>query len=159
MIPIDIRPPQTPDELIAGAQMMSSTEPWITLQRDYAQAYQSLTHPDKEIYMAVLNDQLVGLIVLNMHGVLVGYIQSICVAAKWRSQGIGTALLIHAEQRILRDSPNIFLLVSSFNQAAYRLYERCGYQQIGEIPDFIVRGSSEIIMRKTIAPLAEYTQP
>jgi ribosomal protein S18 acetylase RimI-like enzyme len=159
MIPIDIRPPQTPDELSAGAQMMSSSEPWITLQRDYAQAYQSLMHPDKEVLIATHVGEPIGLIVINMHGVMIGYIQSVLVASAWRGRGVGTALLAHAEQRILRDSPNVFLLVSSFNHAAYRLYKRRGYQRIGEIPDFIVRGYSEIIMRKTIAPLAEYTQP
>lgn len=54
-----------------------------------------------------------------------------------------------AEQRIFRDSPNVFICVSSFNDAARRLYERLGYQKVGELRDLIVPGASEHLMRKT----------
>jgi len=45
--------------------------------------------------------------------------------------------------------------VSSFNPDAKRLYERRGYEVVGEMENFIVSGHSEIFLRKTIAPLAE----
>jgi ribosomal protein S18 acetylase RimI-like enzyme len=61
-----------------------------------------------------------------------------------------------AEQRIFRQSPNVFLCVSSFNKHAQKLYERLGYQHVGELPDFVVRGYSEILMRKTRGPLLEF---
>ena len=37
------------------------------------------------------------------------------------------------------------------------LYERLGYEVIGELRDYIVRGHSEWLLRKSIAPLADWT--
>ena len=50
----------------------------------------------------------------------------------------------------------MFICVSSFNPGARRLYERLGYQVVGELPDYMVRGHSEILLRKTTGPLAEH---
>jgi ribosomal protein S18 acetylase RimI-like enzyme len=61
-----------------------------------------------------------------------------------------------AERRILQVSPNVFMCVSSFNHGARRLYQRLGYQVIGELPDYLVRGHSEILLRKTTGPLAGF---
>jgi len=66
---------------------------------------------------------------------------------------LGRQLIAFAEERIFRESPNVFLCVSSFNSDARRLYERLGYELIGELRDYLVRGSSELLMRKTIGPL------
>ena len=46
---------------------------------------------------------------------------------------------------------DLFLLVSSFNRRAQDLYRRHGYAQVGEIPDYIVDGHSELIFRKRLA--------
>jgi ribosomal protein S18 acetylase RimI-like enzyme len=47
---------------------------------------------------------------------------------------------------------HMFLCVSSFNGRARRFYERRGYSQVGEFPDYIVEGASEILMHKRLAP-------
>lgn len=69
---------------------------------------------------------------------------------------MGTALLSWAERRIHRESPNVFLCVSSFNVAAQRLYERLGYETVGRFADFIVQGHDELLLRKTRGPWAEF---
>jgi ribosomal protein S18 acetylase RimI-like enzyme len=63
-----------------------------------------------------------------------------------------------AEKRILFEVPNVFLMVSSFNNGARRLYDRRGYKVVGELKDFIVSGYSEIIMRRTIGPTADFVK-
>ena len=73
-----------------------------------------------------------------------------------RGRGLGSKLVEFAEQRIRRESPNVFLCVSSFNHGARRLYARLGYQTIGELTDYIVPGHSEILLRKTLGPLTGY---
>ena len=75
---------------------------------------------------------------------------------RWRGRGLGSALIAFAERRILRDKPNVFICVSSFNARARRLYERMGYEVVGELKDFVVRGHSEFLLRKTTGPLAEH---
>ena len=48
------------------------------------------------------------------------------------------------------------MCVSSFNLGARRLYERLGYKVVGELSDYIVRGHSELLLRKTTGPLAGF---
>jgi predicted GNAT family acetyltransferase len=134
--------------------MMSTSEPWITLRRDYDASVATLIAPGKEVYVATVEGTIVGFAILNMQGAFIGYIQTICVAPQWRNEGIGRRLLDHVEGRILREVPNVFMCVSSFNPDARRLYERMGYEPVGELKDYIVAGHSEILLRKTIAPLA-----
>jgi ribosomal protein S18 acetylase RimI-like enzyme len=136
--------------------MMAGSEPWITLQRDYDASLQTLTSPGKEVYVAADDRQILGFIILNMQGGFTGYIQSIGVAPQWRSRGIGRRLVAYSEERIFREAPNVFICVSSFNPGAQRFYRSLGYETIGELKDFVVRGHSEILLRKTIAPWREF---
>ncbi len=138
------------------ARMMADSEPWMTLRRDYDASLKMLTDPSREVYLAIVNSQMVGFIVLMMEGAFVGYIQSVCIAPEWRDQGIGSQLMSFAERRIFSEIPNVFICVSSFNKGALQLYERLGYKVIGELKDYIVSGHSEILLRKTIAPLTQF---
>jgi [ribosomal protein S18]-alanine N-acetyltransferase len=97
---------------------------------------------------------LSGFLILCLTGAFVGYIQTICIDPGCRGQGLGTRLLAFAEERILSQFPNVFMCVSSFNHDARRLYERLGYRVVGELSDYIVAGHSEILLRKTLGPLA-----
>jgi ribosomal protein S18 acetylase RimI-like enzyme len=143
-------------EAEACARMMAASEPWITLRRDAGAALVILTDPGRESYVAFLEGELVGFIILVMHGAFVGYVQSVCVAPERRSLGLGRRLMAFAEERIFRETPNVFLNVASFNPEAQRLYERLGYEVVGELRDYIVPGHSEILMRKSTGPLAEF---
>jgi len=136
--------------------MMSSTEPWLTIGRTFDECYALLRDPLREVFVAREDDALRGFIVLVMKGAFVGYIQAICVAPDARGSGVGTQLVAFAEERILRESPNVFLCVSSFNPRARALYERLGYRAVGELTDYLISGHSELLMRKTIAPIREW---
>ena len=154
--PIEIRPLHDSAEAEVCAQMMAGSEPWLTLRRDYATLLKILTDPTREVYVALLDCKIAGFIMLNMRGAFVGYIQSICVAPQWRGQGIGSCLIAFAEQRIFRETTNVFICVSSFNPDARRLYERLGYELVGVLKDYLVSGYDEILLRKTIAPILEF---
>lgn len=144
----------------ACAQIMSTTEPWITLGRDYARCLAVVQLPTHEAWVALdPDDRVAGFVLLVMQGAFVGYIRSIAVREDVRSHGVGRALLAFAERRIHRESPNVFLCVSSFNGRARALYERYGFAVVGELRDFVVRGHSEWLMRKTIGPITDYVPP
>jgi len=145
-------------EIDACARMMANSEPWITLRRDYEASVQTLSVPSKEVYLALSDDEIVGFIILNMQGAFIGFIQTVCVSPEWRGGGIGSKLLDFVEGRILSETPNVFMCVSSFNRDAQRLYRRHGYEVVGELKDYIVSGHSEILLRKTISPLSEFTK-
>jgi ribosomal protein S18 acetylase RimI-like enzyme len=136
---------------------MSASEPWITFQRDEATSRKLLSDAEKERFVLLVRGERAGFLILSLKGALAGYIQTICVAPASRGRGLGTRLMAFAEERILRQTPNVFLCVSSFNDGARRLYERLGYVRVGELPDFLVVGHSETLMRKTIGPLQGFT--
>jgi ribosomal protein S18 acetylase RimI-like enzyme len=138
---------------------MATSDPWLTLRRTYEDAVKLLRDPAKEVYVAQAGNELRGFTVLDLRGPLGGYIQTVAVAPAWRNQGTGARLVAFAEQRIFRESPNVFLCVSSFNTRAQKLYARLGYEVVGELRNFVISGHSEILMRKTLGPRAEFQAP
>ncbi len=135
---------------------MATSEPWVTIGRTYQDSRKLIDDPSREVYVAYDGDQFLGFIVLLMHGAFVGYIQIVAVTPEARGTGVGTELIRFAEQRIFTSYPNVFLCVSSFNPRARALYERLGYELIGELRDFLISGHSEFLLRKTIAPIREF---
>jgi len=138
------------------AKMMSLSEPWLTLKRDFNQCLDAVHGDDKEVYITKDSSTIAGFVVLQMSGTFRVYIRSICVNPDCRNKGIGSSLLKFSEDRIFQISPNVFMCVSSFNTEAAKLYSRLGYEKIGELQDFITLGHSEILLRKTIGPINEF---
>ena len=151
--PVSIRPLETRAEAEACAAMMAATEPWITLRRGYDACLRVVLDESRERYVARRGGTLAGLLVLNLKGAFVGYIQTVCAAPEFRGTGVGTALVAFAEERIFREHRNVFICVSDFNPGARRLYERLGYRPVGELFDYLVAGHSELLLRKTRGPL------
>ena len=149
---IEIRP-MGPDDAARCARLMSTSEPWTSLGRTYERSLALVSDPSKEVHVAFEGDRFLGFIVLILRGAFVGYIQIIAVTPEARSMGVGTKLIEFAERRVFAEFPNVFLCVSSFNPRARALYERLGYQLVGELKDYLVPGASELLMRKTIGPL------
>jgi ribosomal-protein-alanine N-acetyltransferase len=144
-------------EAQACARLMASSEPWLTLGRTYEASLAIVQDPTREIYVARDAGELAGFLILCLTGAFVGYIQTVLVHPNWRGQGLGSRLVEFAEQRILSEFPNVFMCVSSFNRDARRLYERLGYTAVGELTDYIVKGHSEILLRKTLGPLTGFS--
>lgn len=138
------------------ARLMAESEPWLTLGRSYEASLAVVRDPSREVYVARDEAGLAGFLILCMVGAFVGYIQTICIHPNRRGQGLGSKLVDFAEQRILKESPNVFMCVSSFNRDARRLYQRLGYQVVGELTDYIVQGHSEILLRKSVGPLSGF---
>ncbi len=88
----EIRPLAGPDEARRCAKMMCSTEPWITIGRNFDESLAVLQDPTREVYVAAKDGDVQGFIILNMQGAFVGYIQTVCVDARLRGSGVGTRL-------------------------------------------------------------------
>ena len=137
------------------AHMMADSEPWITLRRDFDASFKMLTHPEKEVFLAIADGEIAGFVMLNAHGSF-PHLQSVCVAPQWRNKGIGTQLIDYAEKRLLSETPNVFVCVSSFHRRPLGLFERHGYEVIGELKNWIASGYSQILLRKSIGPLTGF---
>lgn len=140
----------------ACARLMSDSEPWRTLGRDYETSLALLSDPTREAYWIEHAGAWAGFLLLYLHGPFRGYIQTICLDPACRGRGVGTLALGWAEARIFRESPNVFLCVSDFNHGALRLYQRLGYELVGALSDFLASGSAELLLRKTRGPWATF---
>ena len=147
-----------PRDALECAQLMAGTEPWITLGISAEFARAIVTDPARQLFLVRDGQGVAGFIVLDMRGMLTGYIGVLCVRSDRRGEGLGSSLIAWAEDRMFKDSPNVFICVSSFNAGARRLYERLGFQVVGTLRDFVVRGHDELLLRKTRGTWSEFRQ-
>lgn len=143
-------------DLRAAARRMAASDPWLKLGLDARRCFKSLAAPYRETYSASSGGVHAGHVTINMNGLLRGYIQVLFVAEGRRGRGVGEGLMRFAEKKIFRDSPNVFLCVSSFNKGAIRFYRGLGYRKAGLLENFLAKGHDEILMRKTRGPLLSY---
>src|SRR5712675_773512 len=150
---IEVRAFDSPDDAEWSARVMARSEPWVTLDTGYERSLKLLSNASHERYLAARAGVPAGFLMISMQGAFVGYVQLLGVAEQCRGQGVGKALIEFAEQRIFRETPNVFICVSDFNQDAQRFYAKMGYKRVGELQNFIVAGRAEILLRKTIGPI------
>jgi len=131
------------------SETMAGNDPWLTYGFSAEACAQILRWPGSTLFVARIGDP-VGFALLHPKGFLgCPYIAVIAVAAGLRNRGIGTQLLEFAEKQF-PGSRHVYLCVSSFNSMARQFYERHGYTQVGELPDFITDGYSELLMQKRL---------
>jgi len=139
------------------SRMMVASDPWISLGMDQALCLLAFEGDFREVYILKLNHEICGFLILQIKGSFKGYIQTLCIHEMHRGKNLGTFLLEFAEQQILTYSPNMFICVSSFNEAAIRLYKKFGFQFVGVLDSFLKDGFSEYLFRKTVGPILGYT--
>lgn len=146
---VEILPAQ-PGDAEWCARLMAGSEPWLTLGRGYEDCLARCQHPEYDLLVARSGGRRCGFVLLHPRG-LAGspYIAAIAVDPEWRGRGVGTQL-IGAAEAFYPAARHLFLLVSSFNRDAQRLYLRLGFRQVGEIPDYVIPGASELIFHKRL---------
>ena len=141
--------PATDTEREWCAQLMATSEPWTTLGRTLDQCRARLSQPEYLLWVAHEGGEPAGFLLAHPCGAMGSpYIASIAVAAPHRGQGTGRQLVAHAESFFAATARHIFLCVSSFNARARQLYERLGYEIIGELRDYVIDDASETLMHK-----------
>jgi len=135
-----------------AAALMSSSEPWRTLRRNYEQSLTAMREASHHLLVAHGGDGApVGFLLVHLDGVAGSpYIRSIAVAEAHRGTGIGAGMLEFAHALFRRRARHVFLCVSSFNPRARALYERMGYEMVGEFEGYVVPEASEVLMRKRL---------
>jgi ribosomal protein S18 acetylase RimI-like enzyme len=149
---LDVRIGEATDaERLWCAGLMASSEPWITLNRGLDACQAACVDPAYLVLVARLEGAPRGFIRLHPRGVAGSpYIASVAVNEAERSSGVGAALLAFAEARFAGTARYMFLCVSSFNGRARAFYDRHGYRVMGELPDYVIDGASELLMGKRL---------
>ena len=153
---VSITQTTTPDDFAACARMMAATDPWITLAMGYAQCLKAFEGSFKEVFVLKKEKEIIGFVILQTQGTFKGYIQTICIHAAHRGLEYGSQILQFCQERILQYSPNIFICVSTFNHGAIQLYTKFGFEPVGELKDFVKKGFTELLMRKTVGAVVDY---
>jgi len=135
------------------ANLMAGSDPWITLGITGEMMLRTLKDPLHETFMVLIDDQIAGTFVLQEKGAFTGYIKSIAVKKEWQGHKLGELMMAFIEERFFSLGTNVFLCVSSFNKKAKKFYHKLGYQEVGVLTDYVVKGYDEILMRKTKGPV------
>jgi len=96
-----------------------------------------------------------GIAVVRQKFLIGDYLELFGVADWARGKGLGGRLLAYAEAAVFARTKNLFVCVSDFNDQARHFYKKQGYQEIGPMPNFLIPGSAEILLRKTSGPVRE----
>jgi ribosomal-protein-alanine N-acetyltransferase len=145
-----------PSDFAICAGIMADTDPWITLGINYENCLKAFDGLYREVFIMKNGAEMVGFVIIQPFGTFNGYIQTIAIGKNYRGKGYGTQLLQFCIDRILQYSPNVFICVSSFNSGAISLYNKLGFELVGELKDFIKQGFTELLLRKTVGPVAGY---
>src|SRR2546430_2016248 len=124
------------NDLKECAEMQSTSQPWSTLKITYERSLDGLNARYADVYVAKNKNELLGFIILRTQGAFVPYIQTVCIKEKYRGHGLGSKLIRDIEKIYFEKYPNIFMCVSSFNENAKKLYQKLGYEIIGELKDY-----------------------
>jgi GNAT superfamily N-acetyltransferase len=155
----DLFPLVTVEEAKQCAMLMASTQPWITLNRNYEQCIKLFLDRSFNTYILKENDNIIALSVVQTNCFPQPYIRALVVDEAFPGKGIGTMMITKMEEKYTHINGNMFIAVSSFNNRARALYESLGYVKMCEFNDYIVEGHSEILLQKNIAVISKEPPP
>ncbi len=141
-------------DFVAVVRLLTELEPWKRLRytdSDWEKLF-AMPLQDREAFVLEADGMLAGIGVLRQRFLFGDYLELLAVAASAQGHGYGRTLLVYAEGITFQRAKNLFVCVSDFNHQGRRFYERNGYQVVGPIPDLLIPGSGEILLRKTTGP-------
>lgn len=118
----------------------------VMLQAQWQQAVEQ----KQCLFVALMRTRIVGLIWFDAQGAFGrgAYLRLLVVDTMVHGQGVGAALLATFEAQCASCRGGLFLLTSAFNDKAQRFYEQHGYNQIGQLPGFVMPGVTELLFWK-----------
>lgn len=146
--------PYKPEDRSAIVVMLAGSEPWKKLgytDADWKKLFDPLP-AGREGFVIESNGTVAGFALLRPKFLMGDYLELLVVAPSTRGKGLGSALLTHIEGLVFARMKNLFACVSDFNTEARQFYKKNGYQEIGPMPNFLIPGSAEMLLRKTVGP-------
>jgi [ribosomal protein S18]-alanine N-acetyltransferase len=143
-----------PEDRPAVIALLRDSDPWKRLgyQAGDWDVYFTPTPQGRDSYVAELDGRVAGIAVVRQKFLLGDYLELFGVADWTRGKGLGGQLLGHIESVVFARANNLFACVSDFNAQARAFYKKYGYQEMGPLPNFLIPGSAEILLRKTTGP-------
>ncbi|MER3425206.1 MAG: hypothetical protein C4293_20260 [Nitrospiraceae bacterium] len=141
--------------------MLAGSDPWKTLGYT-ALNWEQLFNPlpqGRDGYVIEDNGVVAGIALIRQKFLFGDYLELLAIAPSSQGKGLGLELLTYLEGLVFARTKNLFVCVSDFNAGARRFYARNGYQEIGPMPNFLIPGTAEILLRKTAGPARSHSDP
>jgi [ribosomal protein S18]-alanine N-acetyltransferase len=142
------------DDRRAVIDILTTSDPWKRLGYT-ASSWDQIFTPlpqGRDTFVVDLAGHVVGVAILRQRFLFGDYLELLAVDPSMKGQGIGSQLLRHVESITFARAQNLFACVSDFNDSARNFYKSQAYQEIGPMPNFLIPGSAEILLRKTAGP-------
>jgi [ribosomal protein S18]-alanine N-acetyltransferase len=152
----DIRAMQ-PGDRKAVVQLLAESDPWKALGytvEDWGRIFCPIPQ-GRDSLVSVVDGNIAAVAIVRQKFLLGDYLELLGVDDRARGKGIGKELLAHIESQVFARTKNLFACVSDFNSGARAFYKKQGYQEIGPMPNFLIPGSAEILLRKTAGSARE----
>ena len=146
--------PMTAEDRLAVIELLVDSDPWNRLgyqAKDWDSYFTPLPQ-GRDSYVVDQNGKAAGIAVVRQKFLLGDYLELLGVADWARGKGLGGRLLAYVEAAVFARTKNLFACVSDFNDQGRQFYKKQGYHEIGPMPNFLIPGSSEILLRKTVGP-------
>lgn len=144
----------TPNDREAVVQLLAESDPWKKLgytSDDWNRLFCPLPQ-ERDTYVAEVEGKVAGIAIVREKFLLGDYLELLGIALWARGKGLGGRLLGHIEPIVFGRTKNLFACVSDFNAQARAFYKKHGYQEIGPMPNLLIPGSAEMLLRKTAGP-------
>ena len=145
--------PFSDEQALVVAEMLSTSEPWISLKFSVNSLASYLVRDDAALhrYVVSVDDNLAGVICVRYPWLRGPYIELLGVFPNYRGKGIGKLVLAWAETEARREAKNLWVLTSSFNHQALNFYQGIGFYPIGPIQGLVTPEHDEILLRKCLS--------
>jgi ribosomal protein S18 acetylase RimI-like enzyme len=131
------------------AARLAEMDPWQSLRStpEGLERYLKRHDPCLSRYALWQEDRLIGVIAVRTPWLRGAYLELLSVFDEAQGQGVGHSLIKWLAAEGSRAGTNLWATVSASNQRARRFYERYGFVPIGDIPDLVRAGCTEILLR------------
>lgn len=145
-----------PEDREPVVRLLAESDPWRKLgygDEDWSRLFRTDGIVEgREGYVLEADGTVAGVALLRPKFLMGDYLELLAVAPAARRKGYGVLLLAQIEAVTFARAKNLFACVSDFNDGARRFYVKQGYREIGPIPNLLIPGSAELLLRKTMGP-------
>ncbi|MGH1417528.1 MAG: GNAT family N-acetyltransferase [Hyphomicrobiaceae bacterium] len=142
-----------PNDIPDLATEFANMDPWLQLGMgyDHLARFFATSQSSRARKVVVIDRQLSGLVITEGPWLFGTYLKFFGIFKDKQARGIGSVLLHHLiDQAREQGVRNYWVMTSAFNHDAVRLYQRHGFARVALLPDLIVTGDDEILMRQLL---------
>lgn len=143
-----------PEDRTSVVQILADSDPWKRLgfgADDWAGIFSPIPK-GRDTFVLEIDGAVLGIAILRQKFLFGDYLELLGIAPSAVGHGLGSRLLSHVESLTFARAKNLFACVSDFNEGARAFYRKQGYREIGPMPNFLISGYAEILLRKTSGP-------